>query len=172
MRIELKKWSDADFASISEIFTRCDRRFLSDALPMPYTQAHAQAWYTSTVLKKDGIDGLYRIIYADGIPAGVVSADRKPGSNFACDAELGYLMLPEYCGRGVMSAALELFLSELCPTLDLLRVSAQVFAPNRASARVLEKNGFILEGVLPSAVLKDDHVYDLLLYGKRLHPAE
>ena len=35
MNIELLKWNEAYFAAIGEIFTRCDRSYLSDSLPMP-----------------------------------------------------------------------------------------------------------------------------------------
>ena len=30
MKIELRKWNEADFAAIGEIFTRCDRSFLTN----------------------------------------------------------------------------------------------------------------------------------------------
>lgn len=51
-------------------------------------------------------------------------------------------------------------------TLDLLRITALVYSPNTASRRVLEKNGFLLEGVMKNAVVKGDMVYDLCIYGK------
>lgn len=50
--------------------------------------------------------------------------------------------------------------------LDIIRITGSVFEPNIASRRVLEKNGFLLEGVLKSAVFKNDTIYDLCLYGK------
>jgi RimJ/RimL family protein N-acetyltransferase len=49
-------------------------------------------------------------------------------------------------------------------TLDLRRVFAMPFAPNRASARVLEKAGYRLEGVLRQHVLKDGQLLDALMY--------
>ena len=50
--------------------------------------------------------------------------------------------------------------------LDILRISARVYAPNIASRRVLEKNGFHLEGSMRQAVCKSDNIYDMLLYGR------
>ena len=44
--------------------------------------------------------------------------------------------------------------------------SGLVYAPNTASQRVLEKNGFIREGVQKDAVYKNEKIYDLFLYGK------
>ena len=50
--------------------------------------------------------------------------------------------------------------------LDILRITGLVYAPNVASQRVLEKNGFVKEGIQRNAVCKDGEVYDLCLYGK------
>lgn len=165
MNIELKKWNETDFSAIGDIFTRCDRSYLSDSLPMPYTAEHARGWYESTVLPHDGKDGMYRIIFADGKPAGVITLGC--GSDvYACDADLGYVLLDEYSGKGVMTRAVELICAEAFETLDILRISARIYAPNIASRRVLEKNGFILEGAKKSAIIKGGNIYDMHLYGK------
>ena len=50
--------------------------------------------------------------------------------------------------------------------LDILRISASVFSANMASRKVLEKNGFLLEGICKNAVFKKEQLYDLYLYGK------
>lgn len=38
--------------------------------------------------------------------------------------------------------------------LDIVRITGQVYEPNAASRRVLEKNGFELEGILKKQFLK------------------
>jgi RimJ/RimL family protein N-acetyltransferase len=48
----------------------------------------------------------------------------------------------------------------------LRRISAEVFANNPASARVLEKAGFTFEGCLKNDVLKDGKLLDSLLYAR------
>jgi len=48
----------------------------------------------------------------------------------------------------------------------LRRISAEVFANNAASARVLEKAGFSFEGRLKNHVLKEGKLLDSLLYAK------
>jgi len=45
------------------------------------------------------------------------------------------------------------------------RISAWVYSPNVASKRVLEKNGFCLEGVQKEAVLCEGVPTDHILYG-------
>jgi ribosomal-protein-alanine N-acetyltransferase len=46
------------------------------------------------------------------------------------------------------------------------RISAEVFANNPASARVLEKAGFTFEGRLKNNVIKDGELLDSLLYAR------
>jgi RimJ/RimL family protein N-acetyltransferase len=47
----------------------------------------------------------------------------------------------------------------------LTRVYALPFAHNAASCRVLEKAGFVLEGVLRRSAIKDGQIADQKLYG-------
>ena len=49
-------------------------------------------------------------------------------------------------------------------SLDIVRISALVYAPNIASRRVLEKNGFALEGIAVDAITKNGKLYDAYLY--------
>ena len=48
----------------------------------------------------------------------------------------------------------------------LRRISAEVFANNPASRRVLEKAAFIFEGRLKNNVLKDGELLDSLVYAR------
>lgn len=165
MNIELRKWDEAYFPAIGEIFTRCDRSYLSDGIPLPYTEEHARGWYENTVLPRDGKDGLYRIVFVNGTPAGIITL--ACGSDiYARDGDLGYILLDEYRNRGIITQSINLFCAEAFESLNILRISARVFSPNIASRRVLEKNGFVLEGTLRQAVCKEGHVYDMCVYGK------
>lgn len=101
----------------------------------------------------------------DGVPVGEVSAQCLPGC-FGCDAEIGYLLMDEYRGLGVMTRAVELICREAFETLDILRISAGIFSPNPDSQRVLEKNGFEPEGRKRRAAVKGNEIYDILLFGR------
>ena len=48
----------------------------------------------------------------------------------------------------------------------MLRLSARVLEENIPSRRVLEKNGFQLEGVVKLGAWKEERAHDLWLYGK------
>jgi ribosomal-protein-alanine N-acetyltransferase len=61
-------------------------------------------------------------------------------------AEIGYDLLKEYWGLGIMSEAVKAIVEYGFDELNLVRVEATVDTENIGSIRVLEKNGFVLEG--------------------------
>jgi RimJ/RimL family protein N-acetyltransferase len=81
-------------------------------------------------------------------------------------AELGYWLSQEFWRRGIMSEAVGAFTEFCFEHFQLRRIFAEPFANNAASARVLEKAGFALEGRLKNNVLKDAKLLDSLLYAR------
>ena len=165
MNIELIPWAQAEPDDIARIFNDVDHSYLADGLPTPYTRDHVEKWLSEEVLPNEGAQGLFRIIRVNGKCAGDVQLACKEGA-YRQDADLGYVLLDEYKGRGVMTEAVGRICAEAFEKLDILRISARVYAPNIASRRVLEKNGFQLEGTMRQAVCKGYKVYDMLLYGR------
>ncbi len=80
--------------------------------------------------------------------------------NFLADsAEVGYVLNPEYWGRGIMREALERVLQFGFETLGLHRIEARYVEENIRSRRVMEGVGMTFEGVLRDAMLvKGAHV--------------
>jgi len=64
-----------------------------------------------------------------------------------------------------MTDAVRVYVRYAFTELNLLKLTAHVFAENLASARVLEKNSFKLEGKLRQHFLKDSRLLDALSYG-------
>ena len=165
MNIELIPWTQADPDDIARIFTEIDRSYLADGLPTPYTREHVEEWLSEDVLPNEGTQGLFRIIRVDGRYVGDVQIRCKEGA-YRRDADMGYVLLDECKGRGVMTEAVGRICAEAFETLDILRISARIYAPNIASRRVLEKNGFQLEGTMRRAVCKGEQVYDMHIFGR------
>ena len=165
MNVELIPWTQDKPDDIARIFTDVDRSYLADGLPTPYTREHVEKWLSEEVLPNEGTQGLFRIIRVDGRCVGDVQIRCKEGA-YRQDADMGYVLLDECKGQGVMTEAVGRICAEAFATLNLLRISARIYAPNIASRRVLEKNGFQLEGTLRRAVCKGDQVYDMLLFGR------
>jgi ribosomal-protein-alanine N-acetyltransferase len=164
MRIELVKWSPALKQDLINICNLVDRSFLSNRLPYPYTEDSAD-WWLGMVSEQDGKEGVFRAIVADGSVVGNISVEKK--SDVYCkDGEIGYLLLTEHWSKGIMTEAVRQICDAAFTELDLVRITGLVYAPNVASQRVLQKNGFVQEGIQKNAVYKNGQLYDLYLYGK------
>ena len=168
MKIELRKWRIEDKDELIELCNNVDRKFLSNRMPIPYEASDALAWI-SKVRQIDGIEGVYRAIVVDGRIVGNISVERKPDI-FHIDGEIGYMILPEYYSRGIATEAVASICSTAFFELSLRRISAVVIADNKASIRVLEKNGFEQEGTMHRAATKNGNIYDICLMGRVLLP--
>jgi RimJ/RimL family protein N-acetyltransferase len=133
---------------------------LRDRFPNPYTLDDARGWLRMVVGQTPATDFAIevegRAVGSVGIAPGVDVHRRS--------AEIGYWLGRAYWGRGIASAAVRAVTEHAFGHFDLVRLHAGVFAWNPASARVLEKAGYRLEGRLRSAVTKDGRTTDELLY--------
>ena len=80
-------------------------------------------------------------------------------------AEIGFWLGEQYWGRGIATEAEKAFTEYVFDTFDVCRIFARVFEWNPASARVLEKCGYTLEGLLRKSVTKDGRTIDEMIYG-------
>lgn len=162
--VKLVKWTEEIKPELINICNEADRSYLSNRLPYPYTEESAD-WWLGMVSEHDGKDGIFRAIAADGKIVGNISVEQK--SDVYCkDGEIGYLLMTDYWSRGIMTEAVRQICAAAFSELDIVRITGLVYAPNTASIRVLEKNGFVREGLQRNAVYKDDKIYDLCLFGK------
>jgi [ribosomal protein S5]-alanine N-acetyltransferase len=76
-------------------------------------------------------------------------------------AELGYWLLPEYWGLGIIHEVLAIVISYLQEELKIHRIEAQVEEGNGRSLQVLEKLGFQHEGLLRDCEIKNDKFISL-----------
>ncbi len=77
---------------------------------------------------------------------------------------LGYWIGETYWGNGIATAAVKAMIAYVLLSNEFTRLEARVFAWNPASMRVLEKVGFVREGVLKSSIFKDSQIVDSVLY--------
>jgi RimJ/RimL family protein N-acetyltransferase len=80
-------------------------------------------------------------------------------------ASLGYCLAEAAWGHGYATEAARAVLQWAFDTLDLNRVQAEADTRNVASARVLEKCGFVREGTLREDCVVDGEVSDSWVYG-------
>lgn len=144
MNIELRKWSIEDKEALIKTCNSIDRSFLSDRLPNPYTNEPAE-WWLNTVKDNEGKKGVFREIIVDGEIVGTISIEQKDDV-YRKDSEIGYYLLQEVYSKGIMSEAVRQICEIAFETLYIIRITGLVYEPNIASRKVLERNGFLLEG--------------------------
>ncbi len=137
---------------------------LRDFFPHPYTKADAEEWLSFNT----GVNPVTNfVIEADGYFAGAIGVMPKTDV-YRKSIEIGYWLGEPYWGKGIVSNAIHLMLQKIWRDYPHVnRVYAEVFEHNKASMRVLEKNGFHLESIRKQAVIKnnmllDDYVWVLL----------
>ncbi|QHQ63734.1 GNAT family N-acetyltransferase [Anaerocolumna sedimenticola] len=81
-------------------------------------------------------------------------------------AEIGYVFHKDYWGKGYGSESVALLTDFAFDTLKLHKLHASVVDANIGSARILEKNGYELEGRIKDHFFIEDIYYNQLLYGK------
>jgi RimJ/RimL family protein N-acetyltransferase len=85
------------------------------------------------------------------------------------NAELGYWLAEPFWGKGIISAAIGRIVDFAFESYDVNRVFARPFGTNVASRRVLQKNGFVLEGHFKGTIYKNGVYIDELVYAVRRH---
>ncbi len=164
MYITLEKWIKEDREILQKLCHNAERKYLSGRLPYPYTLEDAD-WWLNFVEENEGTNGVFRKALVDGKVVGNISVERLVDIR-KNDGEIGYVFDKAYWGKGIATRATEMICKIAFEELSLTRLTSQVYEPNIASRRVLEKNGFTLEGVLKNAVTKGENIYSLCIYGK------
>lgn len=80
-------------------------------------------------------------------------------------AEMGYSMAADHQGQGYMHEALTALVQHGFTALDLNRIEADIDPRNTASARSLERLGFVREGLLRERWIVAGEVSDTAFYG-------
>ena len=164
MTITLHAWTPSDKPALMALCNAVDRTFLSDRLPYPYTEADAD-WWLGMVAANEGKEGVWRAIVVDGLIVGSISVERLANVQRNA-ASIGYMVLTPFWSQGIGTEAVRQICGIAFRELALERIIGEVFPENLASARVLEKNGFRLEGTKVGAVVKGGKVMDVRVYVK------
>lgn len=79
-------------------------------------------------------------------------------------AEIGYMLLPEFNGKGIASEAIAAAVKYGFEGMKLHSIEAIIDPENFASGRVLEKNGFVKEAHLKENELHNGKFLDTVIY--------
>jgi RimJ/RimL family protein N-acetyltransferase len=159
----IRPWRESDTASLVEHANNINvAKYLRDRFPHPYTRKDAHDFLRYAAASPDPSN---LAIEVDGAAVGAIGY--VAGTDVErFSAEIGYWLGEPYWGRGITSEAVVLVTGYAFDTLNLLRLFALPFADNLASARVLEKAGYVYEGILRSSSVKYGVPRDQLLYAR------
>jgi len=158
----LRPWRTDDAAPLTALANDPDVvRYLTQRFPSPYTRADADAWIA---LKLAEPELLHWAIEAGGELAGGIGLTPGALENTG-SIMIGYWLGKRIWGRGIAADALRTLTAHALATLRPRRLWANVMAANAASARVLEKAGYVREAVLARALVdRQGTVHDELVF--------
>ena len=157
----VRDWSRSDKQSLlRHANNRSVWRNLTHLFPHPYTEADAENWFS---LLESMTEPTHWAIEVAGQAAGGIGCTLGNGVR-AKSAQFGYWLGEAYWGRGIATAAVQRTAPYVLSRFELVRLESPVFAWNPASMRVLEKSGFVREGLHRAALVKDGEIIDEVLY--------
>lgn len=165
-RLILRPYTLADAPSVQRLAG--DRRVAEPtaAIPHPYPAGAAESWistHAGLFASRKGVCFAVTLGVTDEL-IGTVSLLDVAAAH--ARAEVGYWMGLSHWGRGYCTEAVGMLVTFAEEHWDLTRLVGRCVASNPASARVMEKAGFILEGQLIKHVLRGGRYEDMLLFGR------
>lgn len=159
-RVRSWQWKDRD-SIVQHANNRNIWINLRDRFPHPYTVADAKSWLGSVIGRVPETN--FAIASVDNEAVGGIGFILQQDVGYR-SAEIGYWLGEDYWGRGVATEAVRAITDHAFTHHDICRIYAHVFEWNTASARVLEKAGYVFEGRLKKSVTKDGKTIDQLMY--------
>lgn len=161
--ITLREYAPNDANRLVELANNANvSRYLAYTFPFPYTKHDAEQWIAVGSRANGAVT---KVIEYDGAFVGTVGITPQIGWRSHL-AEIGYWLGEPFWGRGIATEALRQMTALGFSELRYDKLFAPVLAPNRASMRVLEKNGYSLEGILKKEVVKNDQRVDIHHYAR------
>lgn len=161
MKVELKNLDQIDPGQLA--YFANDRRvcqYLRDSFPYPYTVNDALRFIQFSNQNHQLDFG----IVVNDVCVGCIGATFQRDI-YRMNCELGYWIGVNYWNKGIMSQIIPSMCQFIFENYTVTKICAEVFAENKASCHLLEKNGFIKEGYLHQHIYKNGSYHDAILYG-------
>jgi len=148
-RLVLRSITDKDLKDLIENINNLNISKYLLVVPYPYTKKDAKYWinHCSKEMKKKSRKSCEFVIELKSEKRLIGGIGLSKIDNFQGKAEIGYWIGEKYWRQGIGSEALKVLLDFAFDKLKLRRLEANVYTENEASARLLEKFGFVKEGL-------------------------
>ena len=156
----IRKWTQEDAEELTKIANNPKiAKNMFDGFPSPYTIEDAKTWIK---LNQSQDQQGHVILINNKIAGGIGYGLKDKGREHV--AEIGYWLGEEYWGRGIGTQIVKAMTEYLFKNTKTVRIEAKVYTWNPAYAKVLEKNGYHLEGTLRKNSIKAGELVDEWLY--------
>jgi [ribosomal protein S5]-alanine N-acetyltransferase len=161
--VKLRGFKKSDAPKMAELANNENvSRNLTDGFPHPYTLQHAEE-FISRFLDQDPVT-IFAIEYMGDYVGNIGLV--KGTDIHRKSAEIGYFIGEPYWYKGITTTAVKLITEYGFKNLDIVRIHTGIFEYNAASQRVLEKCGFIKEGIFQKSVFKQGKLWDEVRFAK------
>lgn len=153
------KEKDAD-SIVKHANNREVSKYMRDSFPYPYIKENAVQWID--FVKKNYSTLFFALADETELIGGIGAVPQTDVHRFS--AEVGFWLGQSHWNKRIITIALPVFCNYLFTKFDFNRLTANVFEGNEASKKVLEKNGFVLEGTQRKNVFKENKFVDNYIY--------
>ncbi len=163
----LSPFEEADVDGLVRCLSEPDIHRTTALLPYPYTEKDARQWIDLTKEKTAKLGYPLEFVIRhreDNVIGAIGFKELIRGQSFR--SEIGYWLSKPLWGQGIATDAVAAICRHGFDDFNLVKITAHTFRHNPASGRVLEKNGFVVEGNLRKHHKKDDRLIDIVLYAK------
>lgn len=157
----IRPWATTDADSLQRhANNRNVSRHLRDRFPFPYEMTHATTFLGWLANQPSPT---VWAIEVNGEAVGGIGIELHSDIE-RVSAEIGYWLGEGLWGRGIATAAVRAVTAEAFERYQITRLYAVPFADHAASVRVLEKAGYVPEGLMRQSAIKDGKIRDQWLY--------
>lgn len=162
-RLQLRRLVNED---VNEIFALRSDPEVMKYIPRPLVKTKEEALAHITMIDEKIVsnEGINWAITLKGNPKliGIIGHYRINPEHFR--AEIGYMLLPEYQGKGITSEAIKEVINYGFKVMKLHSIEAIIDPENFGSEKVLQKNGFVKEAHLKENEYYEGHFLDTVIY--------
>lgn len=161
----LRPIEDSDTAALFKLFSNeAVTRFMDiDAFVNVTEATHIIHFFRESLEKGEGMRWAITIAGQDEL-IGTCGYHRISKTHYK--AEIGYDLMPDYWGKGIMTVAIQAMLAYGFEEMQLNRIEAFVDPANSASSGLLKRLGFAYEGFLRDAFFEKEQFVDAELYSR------
>lgn len=162
-RLLLRRIDEKD---VNEVFALRSNPEIMKYIPRPLAKTNEDALEHIAMIdaKIENNEGINWAITLKDDPKliGIIGHYRIKPEHFR--AEIGYILLPEYNGKGIITEAVQETVKYGFDVMKLHSIEAIIDPDNHGSAKVLEKNNFVKEAHLKENEFYDGRFLDTVIY--------